>query len=306
MRTNVIRKLAATTVMASLFSMTIQAQTPFYSVNGVGGTGSGTAGVTLTPSVSPSGSSTLTDLGATTQFSFGTGPNGAAGESIVNAATGQPGSGVLAGTLGASSSLSSFTVTMWVNLATASINNYRILEISPGSPATTSSADGTSLFFGINAGGGLQFYVNNVNGNTTATDIATASTWNNGGTLGAIAANSWYFVAVTYNTVAGSALLYSGDVNDSATLAYTYGANVTTAGNLNLSSATSIALMDRFTNGRNFPGAIDDVNLYSGALTQSQIATIQASEVPEPNTLAIIGLGFGSLITMVRRRQASM
>jgi Concanavalin A-like lectin/glucanases superfamily/PEP-CTERM motif len=292
MKTIKIQKLIAVTVLASLFGITTQAQTPFYSVNGIGGTGGGTAGVTVAPGASPSGSSTLTDFGGSTQFSFGTGPGGVAGESIVNAAAGQAGSGVLAGTLGASSSLSAFTVTMWVNLATASLNNYRILEISPGSPPTTGSADGTKLFFGLNAGGGLQLYVNNVNGNTTGTDIATANTWNNGGTLGAIAANSWYFVAVTYDTIGGSSLLYSGDLSDSATLAYTY--NNLAGGALDLSSATSIALSDRFSGGRNFPGALDDVNLYGGALTQSQIDTIRLSQLvpaPEPGTLAMIGLG---------------
>jgi hypothetical protein len=301
MKTIKIPTLMVATVLASLFGITAQAQSPFYSVNGVGGTGGGTAGVTVTPGTSPSGSSTLTDLGGSTQFSFGTGPGGVAGESIVNAATGQAGSGVLAGTLGASSSLSSFTVTMWVNLATASLNNYRILEISSGSPATTSSADGNKLFFGINAGGGLQTYVNNVNGNTTSTDIATAGTWNNGGTLGNIAANTWYFAAITYDTVGGTSLLYSGDVNDSATLAYTYN---NLAGALDLSSASSISLSDRFSGGRNFPGAIDDVNIYNSALTPSQIEAIRASQVPEPNTLAIVGLGFGSLMTLIRRRQA--
>jgi hypothetical protein len=298
------RKMATAITLMALLGVAAQAQTPFYSVNGTGGTGGGSSSISVTPSIAPGGSSTLTDLGATANLSFGTGPGGVAGESLVNAATGQPGNQVLAGTLGASSSLSAFTLTMWVNIATASLNNYRILEISSGSPATTGSADGNQLFFGLNAGGGLQTYVNGVNGNTTATDIATAGTWNNGGTLGNIVANNWYFVAVTYDSVAGNALVYSGDVNDSAVLAYTYGANVTTAGNLNLSSATSIALLDRFSQGRNWPGAIDDVSLYSGALTQSQIDAIQVSEVPEPSTLAMAGLGgMAGLITMMRRRK---
>jgi hypothetical protein len=289
-----------------LLSISVQAQTPFYSVNGTGGTGGGTAGVSVTPGLSPSGSTALTDLGASTQFSFGTGPNGVAGESIVNAATGQAGAGVLAGTLGASSSLSAFTITMWVNQNTATLNNYRIMELSPGSPATTGSADGTSLFFGLNAGGGLQFYANNVNGNSVGTDIATSTTWNNAGTLGALTANKWYFEAVTYDTTAGNALLYSGDQSSAATLAYTYGASVTTAGNLDLSSATSIALLDRFSSGRNYPGAIDDVNIYSGALTGAQLDAIQASQlvaVPEPSTLALAGVSSLAGIMALRRRR---
>ena len=147
MKTNISKQLGAVTAVM-LLAMTTQAQTPFYSVNGTGGTGGATAGVTVTPSTAPSGSSTLTDLGATANIEFwhrcG---DGVAGESIVNAATGQGGNQVLAGTLGASTSYSDFTLTMWVNLASGA-NNYRLLEIASGSPATTGSADGTTLFFG--------------------------------------------------------------------------------------------------------------------------------------------------------------
>jgi Concanavalin A-like lectin/glucanases superfamily/PEP-CTERM motif len=306
MKRNNVQKLTVAAMLTSLLTMAAQAQTPFYSVNGLGGTGGGTAGVTVTPGVSPSGSSTLTDLGASTQFSFGTGPNGVAGESIVNSATGQPGNGVLAGTLGASSSLSDFTMTMWVNQNTATLNNYRILEIASGSPPTTGSSDGAStpgLFFGLNAGGGLQFYVNNANGNTVGTSIAGASTWNNGGTLGVLAANTWYFVAVTYDAVSG-AVVYSGDQNDAAISAATLSS---AGGALNLSSATSISLLDRFSGGRNYPGSIDDVNLYSGALTQSQLDAIQAAQliaVPEPATVALLSLSSVVGAMTLRRRRS--
>jgi Concanavalin A-like lectin/glucanases superfamily/PEP-CTERM motif len=305
--TNPILKSAACALALTGLAMTTQAQTPLYFVNGVGGTGGGTAGISVTPGISPVGSSSLTDLGATANLSFGTGPNGVAGESIVNAATGQPGNQVLAGTLGAASSLSSFTLTMWVNQNTLTLNNYRILEMSAGSPPTGATADGTKLFFGLNAGGGLQFYVNNVNGNTIATDIATANTWNNAGTLGALAANKWYFEAVTYDTVAGTALLYSGDQTSATTLAYTYGANVTTAGNLDLTAASSIALLDRFNNGRNYPGQGDDFSIYSGALTQAQLDAIrltQVTPVPEPATMTMLGLGSLVGIMALRRRQS--
>ena len=160
------------------------------------------------------------------------------------------------------------------------------------------------MFFGLNAGGGLQFYVNNANGNTVGTSIAGASTWNNGGTLGALAANKWYFVAVTYDTVAGS-MVYSGDQSDSAVSAATL--SDVAGGALNLSSATSIALLDRFSGGRDYPGAIDDVNLYSGALNQSQldaIQTAQLSAVPEPTTMAMLSLGSVIGTMMFRRRRS--
>jgi hypothetical protein len=194
---------------------------------------------------------------------------------------------------------------MWVNIA--NINNYRILEIASGSPPTTGSSDGAStpgLFFGLNSGGGLQTYVNNVNGNSVGTSIAAGTTsWNNGGTLGSLTANTWYFVALTYDSVNGS-VLYSGDQTDAAVAAATLANG---AGALNLSSATSLTLLDRFSGGRGLPGQIDDVSLYSGDLTLSQIDAIQASEVtipvPEPSTLAMIGLGGILSFIVARRRQ---
>ena len=122
------------------------------------------------------------------------------------------------------------------------------------------------LFLGENSGGGLQYYVNNAEWQPLpATDIATANARNGG----ALAANTWYFVAVTYDSVAGQTYLYTGTQSSAATLQYTY-AN-TSGGALNLGSATSISLLDRFSGSRNFPGSIDDVNLYSGALSAKPI-----------------------------------
>lgn len=69
-------KLALCAVIAMGLAAHSQAQTPFYSVNGLGGTGGGTTGITVTPSISPGGSSTLTSLGGSTSLNFGTGPGG--------------------------------------------------------------------------------------------------------------------------------------------------------------------------------------------------------------------------------------
>jgi hypothetical protein len=303
--TSIKNKLTLCGLLAMGLASRTQAQTPFYSVNGLGGANGGSSTVSVTPAIAPLGSTSLTDLGATTQFSFGTGPNGVAGESLLNSATSQTGgNGVLAGTLGASTSYSQFTLTMWINLAnTATLNNDRILDISSGSPPTTGSADGNSLFFGLNAGGGLQFYVNNANGNSVGTSIAGANTWNNGGTLGAIAQNTWYFAAITYDSTA-NITVYSGSQSSSAVSAATL--SDVAGGALNLSSATSIALLDRFSGSRDWPGAIDDVNLYSGALTQSQIDGIQTAELvpaPEPTTIALAGLGGITMLVAARRRR---
>jgi len=149
--------------------------------------------------------------------------------------------------------------------------------------------------------GWIAGYVNGNNGNSVPTSIAAASSWNNVERLVACG-NTWYFEAITYDSVGGNFLLYSGNQTNSAIQAASY---TTLGGALNLSSATSIALLDRFSGGRNFPGAIDDVNLYSGALTQAQLDAIQVAEVPRfPNpALGAHGLGLGSLAATMRRRQ---
>jgi hypothetical protein len=199
--------------------------TPFYSVTGTNGTGGGTGAISVTPVNAPSGSTALTDLAASGLFSFGTGPGGWAGGSISNAATGQAGSQVLAGTLGAGGVVSNFTMTVWFIQPSAAINNYRLGLISAGSPPTTGSADGgasgNKLFFGENGGGGFQFYVNGQNGNSVGTSIAGPNTWNNNGTLGALQPNTWYFVAITYSAQSNVCILYSGNQFNTAIQAAT-------------------------------------------------------------------------------------
>ncbi len=267
--------------------------TPFYSVTGTNGTGGGTASISIPPVVAPDGSTPLIDLRGTTNFSFGTDPCGVAGGSISNTWAGRGDLQVLAGTLGAGGVLSNFTLTVWFKQPPATLNNYRLCLISAGVPPTTASADGNKLFLGENAGGGLQFYVNNQNGNSVGTSIAPANSWNNNnGVLGAIQSNTWYFVAITYhidsNPASNSCVLYSGnDINffygSACISAATYtGLNNDLGGPLDLSTSTSICLMNRFSGGRAFPGELAYFNIYTNALTLDELWTVQFSQMPPP------------------------
>lgn len=291
-------KLAATASAAALLGISTQAQTPLYSLNGAGGTGGGTAGISVTPGTAPSGSSALTLIAGTADFNFGSGVNGTPGESIVNSGTYGGAAGLLGGTAANLGTLSQMTLTMWINPSVSPAgNNTRLLDISSGSPST-GSADGNELFFGINAGGGLQFYVNNVNPNSVGTDISTPTVFNGG--LAQV--GTWYFLAVTYDSVAGSYLLYTGTTANSATLAYTYtGLSATGAA---FASTSSIFLANRPNQARAFDGSVDDVNIYGGALDVSQLQAIQSAQmnpVPEPGIMALVALGIGSMALMRRR-----
>ena len=297
--TNLMRKISFRITLCAM-SLTlwsgaaraVEVPTPFYSVTGTNGTGGGTTDFNLLPVFDPSGSTALTDLAASGLFSFGTGPGGWAGGSISNAATGQAGSQVLAGTLGAGGVVSNFTLTVWLRQPSAAINNYRLGLISTGAPPTSSSADGDKLFLGENGLGGLMFYVNNQNGNSVGTSIAGPNTWNNNGTLGALQLGTWYFVAITYSAQSNVCVLYSGNQFNTAIQAATYtGSGGNLGGPLDLSAATSICLMNRFSGGRCFPGEMDYFNLYTNALTWYQIVAVQNSPPyppPPPHLWAFI------------------
>ena len=289
--------LSATCLVA--LASSAQAQTPIYAVNGISGTGGGTAGVSVTPSTAPAGSSALTLIAGSPNFAFGTGVNGAPGQSIANSGTyGVATSGVLGGTVANLGNLTQFTLTMWINpSASPAGNNTRLLDISSGTPSAA-SADGGELFFGINSGGGLQFYVNNVNPNSVGTDISTATVFNSGQAQ----INTWYFLAVTYDSVAGNYLLYSGNSTASSVAqAYAF-SNVGSFTGENFAATSSIFLGNRPNGQRAFAGLMDDVAIYNGALSLSDLQTLHDTQLtPEPGTAALLGLG-GVMFGLIRRR----
>ncbi|MGD1088566.1 MAG: LamG-like jellyroll fold domain-containing protein [Verrucomicrobiota bacterium] len=296
MKTSLIVKSAVVTSLV-LLGASVQAQTLVYSVNGTGGTGGGSSSVTATPSTAPGGSSALTLIAGNNDYSFGTGVDGVAGESIVNSGTYNNGSGGdLAGNMGSLGTLSQLTLTMWINPSSSPAgNNERLLDISSGGSPTTGTADGNEVFFGINADGGLQFYANGVN---PSSDTSGTTVFNGG--MAQI--NSWYFLAVVYDTVNSVYSLYTGTTSSSATLQYSF--TGLSGSSIAFGSTSSIFLANRPNELRTFPGSIDDVNLYSGAMTQSQLDALQVSEVPEPGTLALIGVGFGGLVARMRRQRS--
>lgn len=280
----------------------VNAQTLLYEWNFDNATGSGTS-LSFAPSAGSGTLGTLTDANAGLGLSTpaGSGVSGAAGDLgfVQSSAYGTAGAGALSGQLGDLSAVSSFTVTLWFNLAanaTANPLNSRLFTINSGA-----GGDGNRLYISLNTGTNLQFGVN-----TASTGVILGT----GGTSpfgsyglnfpGGTMTNTWFFVGASYTTAAGGTVnIYEGTSTTAATLAGT----LTGVGNIAWDASGDYANVgNRPSNGqRNLPGTIDDVGLYSGAGDLTFIDGIQ--NVPEPGTLALIGLGFGSLAAMIRRRQ---
>ncbi len=56
------------------------------------------------------------------------------------------------------------------------------------------------------------------------------------------------------------------------------------------------------TVGRYFNGALDDIRIYSGALTQTEVSTLATGAIPEPSSLCLIGLALFGLMTCRKLR----
>jgi hypothetical protein len=68
-------------------------------------------------------------------------------------------------------------------------------------------------------------------------------------------------------------------------------------------SVLSMGGIDGDPTGLYFHGSIDDVRLYNRPLSETEVATLYATEsVPEPSSLSLLAIGLGGLAMMRRRR----
>jgi hypothetical protein len=230
--------------------------------------------------------------------------------------------------------LSSFTVTMWINPAVAwgttatsgaSLNNSRLFLLGGSSYDEGTTSPGFAL--ALNSGNSFQVAIggSSVGVNPTLASNAGSISGTLTGAGQSAATGQWVFVAFAYDgsasnvffdpaisTATGGAeanndYMYIADAGNSNLLLMTPsgGSGAIQSGNASpgsiaFSSSTYAFLGNRSSFGRDFLGGIDGVSIYNGVLTQSQLAAINS--IPEPASLGVIASG--GLILMQRRRRA--
>lgn len=262
-----------------------------------------------------------TNPGTTNQYGTAD-PAGVAATSSGNVLTGL-------GTLG------SFTVTMFVNPAeawgttsgTAAINNSRLMMLGPSGYDEGTSSPGFAL--AINNGNAFQVAIGGQSFGINPTLASNAGSISSTLTGASQSANTgqWVFVAFSYdgsatgaNPYADSAIssatggaeanndyLYIADAGNSNLILMTpnTGAGAIQSGNnspgaVAFGSAAYAYLGNRSSLSRDFLGGIDDVSIYNGILSQSQLDALNT--VPEPASLGLMSLC--ALALLQRRSRA--
>ena len=192
--------------------------------------------------------------------------------------------------------LSQFTITLWVNLQ-----------------ALPTAGDRLISTLNVGATKGFDLNIQNPTSGTLSAANFCPTLMVDGYAAPAVgapsnnvsAANTWLFLAVTYDGLSssGNVKFYSGNTSGAlislGTTSITSGAVDSTTGALQIGNTSA-------SSGDRTPSALfDDVRIYGGVLTSTDIDTIRMDAVPEPSTalLAALGLaGFG-LLKLRSRRQ---
>lgn len=135
----------------------------------------------------------------------------------------------------------------------------------------------------------LQFGVGNGTSDVTFNSSNNAF-GNNGG--------NWQFFALSWNGT--NATFYSGGISANATAAGT--------GALSASMATDSQAMflgRSSSSAGAFKGYLDDIRVYDTALGLTAIDSIRLGAIPEPSSVALLGLALGALVILRRRARAN-
>jgi len=113
--------------------------------------------------------------------------------------------------------------------------------------------------------------------------------------------DEWYHVVVTYSSAEGTANIY---VNGELNISQTKTTILTPLSDTDAAVAIGARAKSDYTPealGTSTDGLIDEVAIWDRVLTSAQVAYIYNNGVPEPATLALLGLG--SLSLLYRRRK---
>jgi len=173
--------------------------------------------------------------------------------------------------------LSKLTATFWLNLRADQNNNDRILSDITGT-------SGWELRFGnaIGSGGSIR--------SDYFTFIFTANAALGSPTVNAAASNQWMFFALTYDGTLSASNLKFWQAPLDATVTQ-MGSTVTLNQGALAANASSffIGKSNLTPADRTPPAWMDDVRIYDGILSQSQLQLV-ANSIPEPSAAALLSL----------------
>lgn len=234
------------------------------------------------------GVSFVVDSAAGGAYSF----NGTSGF-VTASKNGSPNSGFFSSTI----SSGQLTLSAWVKTPVTTDNRNVVVYAGSGSASQTYvdlgySGTGSGA---INNGGAGSAYARSRPGNLSSGDGVTG-VWSQD----PVNDDEWNHLVMTLNVGDTSSLLIlyvNGALEHSVTL-------TGTSHGLPTLNTFSVGRLDRGTPVDYFGGLIDDVQVYSTALTGSQVAWLSANPgqaIPEPGTCGLAGLG---LLMWRRRRRA--
>lgn len=303
------RTLLAACAMVG-FALNASAATPLYQWNfdAADGANTGTA----------SGGTLATNVGAGTTGSFtGTGVSGSGGDSSFHVSNAHDnwwgddlGNAAAVSNLDLSSLGNQFTITLWVKRS--GTNSVDWLNI--GSTATPSSSSNPGISIGVTG------WSNGVNVGVNGYNWEAGDLWATGHD------NSWVFMAFAYdgtdvenvwwnetmNSLYGqhrNAVVVTGDMVTSASavtgVAVHTGDWNTPVGAVSIGATATAYLGNNAAGTRGFSGNLDDIRIYSGLLTVSEIEAIRLEAapvaIPEPSSAALLLGGFGLVAALGRR-----
>lgn len=259
------------------------------------------------------------DLSLTNSSSGGVAFSGSGGVlgGALNATSGQTynasnPAGAATGTLSGLGTMNAITVTMWVKLSASALNNFgRLFVLGANDVGATNS-----IAMSLNGAGKLNLYLNSSD-TTNMTNLGPALT-----------ADTWYFIAISYDgssvTSTNSAVqsvatggadarngqLYVGTVADPVArtgVKVGQGLNYNDSrGSIAFSSVSASYVANRSDLTRGVVGEFDDIRVYDGVLTASEVegVRVMSSSIPEAGSTtvfaAVAAMGFAG--ACVRRR----
>lgn len=301
------RLVAASALLSSAFGAhgaTLLYQWDFDSGNGAN-TGTGTGG-TLAANVGAN-SPTSGNFSAV-------GVSGQAGDSAFNVYnseadwwTGTQGDAAAVGSLDLNG-LAQFTMTMWIKRSGG--NNVDVLNI--GSTATPQSSSNPGISVGLNG-----TWDNGIRVGVNGSNTWTGDLWSTG------TDNDWVFLAIAYDSAAGfgwtstamsttygasrNLAIITGDTTTAASL-FATNSGIHDGGWWNgpgapaIGSTGTIFLGDNGLTGlTGYAGDLDDIRIYNGLLTVSEVEAVRASAIPEPSSVLLFGFCGLGLVTRRRR-----